>query len=137
MDDIKYYLSPKGEEDKESKLVYSSVYRQWSSSVSVWHPPTDLFETENALIVRIEIAGMKDSDFSITLEDRTLSIHGSREGRSEPQAYFQMEIHSGEFLSLLELPSPVNYDEIAAEYVDGFLQVVLPKEKPKKIEVRD
>ena len=39
-----------------------------------WRPPTDVYETEEAIMVRMEIAGMNESDFVIELKGRLLLI---------------------------------------------------------------
>jgi HSP20 family protein len=100
-----------------------------------WRPPTDVYETEEAIIVRVEIAGMKDADFIISLEGRHLSIRGIRADVSERRAYYQMEIPFGEFDTEIELPSAVIVDEVQASYREGFLKVVLPKARPRCVRV--
>jgi HSP20 family protein len=50
-------------------------------------------------------------------------------------AYHQLEILSGEFISLVELPVPVQYDKVSADYADGFLTITLPKTEIVRVEV--
>jgi HSP20 family protein len=100
-----------------------------------WRPPTDIYETKDAIIVRIEIAGMRDSDFSITLSDHTLSVEGIRTNIDDRTTYHQMEIRFGEFLSEINILWPVDAKSVEAEYKDGFLRLVLPKTKPHKVEI--
>lgn len=102
-----------------------------------WRPPTDVYETENTVIVRIEIAGMQETDFTISLRDRYLLIKGVRQDIPERRAYHLMEIRYGEFMSEVELPVPVVVEEVQAEYRSGFLTVVLPKPKPRQIRITD
>lgn len=102
-----------------------------------WRPPTDVFETDIAFIVRVEIAGMEEEDFSIELDGRNLFIRGVRPDQQERRAYHQMEILFGEFSSELEMPAPVKPDEVRADYQNGFLRVILPKAQPQKIEIVD
>jgi HSP20 family protein len=101
----------------------------------VWRPSTDVLETENGLVVRVEIAGMRDGDFSITLNDKTLFIKGSRAVLTEGRAFYQMEIPFGEFSTEVELPFPIDSMGIDAVYQDGFLRIWLPKIKPHKISI--
>ena len=103
----------------------------------VWRPPTDVFETEEAIVVRVEIAGMEESEISIVLQDRSLVIHGVRQDVSERRAYHQMEISFGEFVSEIELPDPIIAEEVVAEYKNGFLKVHLPLVRPHRIHVDD
>ena len=103
----------------------------------IWRPPTDVYETETAVVVRVEIAGMKDEDFSVSLTGRNLVIRGLRPDVAERKAYHQMEIFFGEFKSEVELPGPVIADRVRAEYQKGFLTVILPKQHARKIQVED
>jgi len=108
----------------------------WQVSSSGWNPPTDVFETEDNLIVRVEIAGMKDADFEVAIENRILMISGHRSEPNERRAYHQMEIRFGKFEIAVEIPVPVEIERSVAEYKDGFLVVQLPKASPKHIEVK-
>ena len=108
-----------------------------SSRSCVWSPPTDVYETEEAVIVRVEVAGMREEDFEVTLEERFLTIRGTRPDISERRAYHQLEIPFGEFVSDVELPVPVAADQIEAIYQSGFLRLVLPKKTPHQIRVEN
>lgn len=108
-----------------------------TSRVHIWRPYTDVYETEDAYTVRVEIAGMRNADFTLSLEERFLIISGIRPDVLERRAYHQMEIPFGEFLSEVELPGPVNVDGVEATYQDGFLRIVLPKVRPKHIDIVD
>jgi HSP20 family protein len=100
----------------------------WQVRSSIWSPPTDLYETKEAYVVRVEIAGMREEDFEVLLENNTISISGSRPDLTEKQrAYQQMEIRFGKFSTTLNLPGPINAEHARAEYKDGFLTVILPK----------
>ncbi len=103
----------------------------------VWRPPTDVYETETSVVVRVEIAGMRESDFSVSLEDRLLVIRGTRPDTSERRAFHQMEIPFGEFSTEIDLPVVVDLEGIEAIYRDGFLQIILPKAKSQHIQVGD
>jgi HSP20 family protein len=100
-----------------------------------WRPPTDVYETEEGYVVRVEIPGMRDGNFSVSVENNILTITGSRPDTSEKRAFHQMEIRFGEFSTELELPPNVNINQIQADYEDGFLKVFLPKAQPKQIHV--
>ncbi len=102
-----------------------------------WRPPTDVYETEDAMVVRVEIAGMKEEDFTISLEDRLLLVRGIRPDTPERRAYHQMEIPFGDFSTEVELPYPVAAGEIEAIYRDGFLRIVLPKARPHQVQVEE
>ena len=101
----------------------------------VWRPPTDVFETGDEVVVRVEIAGMEETGFTVVLDGRDLFVRGVRPDTSERRAYHQMEIRFGEFGSDVELPVDVVSEEIQAVYLNGFLNIRLPKAQPKKIKV--
>jgi HSP20 family protein len=109
----------------------------WRLSVRspAWRPPADIYETEQAFIVRVEIAGMRESDFAIELNGRYLSIRGVRPDPAERRAYHQMEIRFGEFLFEVELPAHIEVDQVQAIYQNGFLRVTLPKARPRQVPI--
>jgi HSP20 family molecular chaperone IbpA len=101
----------------------------------VWRPPTDAYETDDTVVIRVEIAGMREEDFSVSLEDRSVIIRGIRQDTPERRAYQQMEIPFGEFSTEIELPCTVAAQSIQAVYQDGFLRIVFPKVRPYKVQV--
>ena len=103
----------------------------WQVKSSVWDPPTDVYETEEAYVVCMEIAGMREENFEVSVQNDTLYIMGFRPDYPARRAYHQMEIRSGKFATVIGLPGPVNIDNALAEYQDGFLTITLPKETSK------
>ncbi|MBI5934039.1 MAG: Hsp20/alpha crystallin family protein [Chloroflexi bacterium] len=120
--------------ERRRDLVHSI---SWTVRSSAWSPPTDVYETEDAIIVRVEVAGMREEDFEIALEDGFLKISGTRPDVPERRAYHQMEIRFGKFSTAVGLPAPVNVEKSQAEYEDGFLTITLPKTKPNFIQVKE
>ena len=101
-----------------------------------WSPPTDVYETDASFVVRVEVAGMHESDFTINVEDNFLVISGVRSESPERRIYRQMEIRFGEFSVAVELPLGVDVNNAQADYENGFLNVVLPKLKPTNINIK-
>jgi HSP20 family protein len=99
----------------------------WQVRSSVWNPPTDVYETEQNLIIKVEVAGMRDEDFEVAIEENILIILGIRPDQSERRAYHQMEIMYGKFEIAIQLPVNIDIDHALAEYKDGFLIITLPK----------
>ncbi len=100
-----------------------------------WCPPTDIYETEDAVIVRVEIAGMHDAEITISLDDEFLIVQGVRPDKPEQRSYHQMEIRFGEFKTQVSLHWAIDSTKIDAEYQDGFFRLTLPKAKPHRIEI--
>src|SRR5207245_6706365 len=53
-----------------------------------WKPPTDIFETDDALVVCMDIAGMRSEDFSVQLADGILTIGGERKVRRDGKPHY-------------------------------------------------
>jgi HSP20 family protein len=104
-----------------------SVHLHLSMRSPAWRPPTDVYEIDDAVIVRVEIAGMHETDFSIILDGRYLSIRGVRQDVTERRAYHQMEIRFGEFNVDVEMPAAIDVENVQATYQNGFLKIILPK----------
>lgn len=101
-----------------------------------WSPPTDVYETEVSFVVRLEAAGMRESDFNVEIDDNTLVISGVRTDSPERRAYRQMEIRYGEFSSGVELPPGIDVQHAEANYEDGFLVIIFPKIKSMGIAIQ-
>ena len=102
-----------------------------------WRPPTDVYETDEAVIVRVEIAGMRDADFVVTLHDQLLMISGQRADPAPKVAYHQLEVRYGEFRTEVYLHWAVEPTDISAVYQDGFLIITLPKARVRQVRVTD
>ena len=100
-----------------------------------WVPSVDIHETEDSVLVKCEIAGVKAEDLHVALsaDDRVLTIAGIRKEQQDERSgrlrCHQLEVYFGPFERAVQLPQqvPVNRDLISAVYKDGFLVVTLPK----------
>jgi HSP20 family protein len=119
-------------------LLFSASWPRSLRRGVVWVPPTDVFETEDQIVVQVEVSGVKQSDLTVSLQDRRLIISGTRSDHGPSQrAYHQMQVRFGDFSTEVELPTPIDENGIDASYVDGFLRIVLPKRKPRQIDVQE
>jgi HSP20 family molecular chaperone IbpA len=101
----------------------------------IWRPPTDVYETDTCIVVKVEIAGMAESDFVIALESRRLIISGVRHDPAAKVGYQQMEILYGHFETDVHVPRAIDEDGIEATYQNGFLSVTLPKAQPRQVPI--
>jgi len=104
----------------------------------VWHPPTDVFETGDSIIMIVEISGLQEGDYELTFENRVLTVSGRRRDPGHKVAYHQMEIRYGKFRTRVYLPWPLQATDegIHATYEDGFLRVELQKPEVRRVPVR-
>lgn len=119
------------------KEVLHAVGWQVQVRSGVWSPPTDVYETDSNYVVRVEVAGMREDGFDLSVEDKFLMISGNRPDVPERRAYQQMEIRFGKFESVVGIPGPIDLEASRAEYKEGFLTVTLPKAKPNHIKIED
>src|SRR6266568_846601 len=99
-----------------------------------WKPRTDVYETDDELIVHMDIAGMQADDFSVELDEGILRISGERTTRqpgSGKRHYHAMEVQIGPFERRFRLPVVVDPASIKATYEHGFLEVRLAKQPPR------
>lgn len=134
---IRKSRTPSGHPVESRREVLHAVGWQVQVRAGIWSPPTDVYETQLAYVVRVEIAGMREDDFEITIEDKFLTISGNRPDVPERRAYQQMEIRFGKFETVVGLPGPVDLEAARADYTEGFLTVTLPKAKPNQIQVEE
>ena len=110
------------------------------SSVAVWTPPVDIYETDNEVVVRADLPGIDQRDLDIRLENNVLTLKGERKMEQEVKEdnYHRIESAYGTFVRSFTLPAIVEEDKIKAEYKNGVLKIVLPKKeqaKPRQIKV--
>lgn len=107
---------------------------------SQWLPATDIFDTENDYVVKMDVPGFDKKDMQIEFKDSILSVKGEKqEEHAEGVEYFLGERHHGNFYRSFRLPRDVDGKKINAKLKDGILElrVAKPKEKkPKQIEVK-
>lgn len=130
--------STKRDSDRSQDTIINdpaSLHWHLSRHSSAWRPPTDVFETQDHILVRVEIAGMREDGFSIEIDGRHLIIRGTRQDVAEKRAYHQMEIRFGDFIIDFDLPTQINTDQVEAVYKNGFLLIQLPKARPRQIPI--
>src|ERR1041384_2293421 len=96
---------------------------------SHWVPNTDVYVTEDSLVIKVELAGMRKEDLELTVEGNQLTITGHRpDGCRAPKCKFLvMEIDYGSFQSVIELPPGYDLSQAKAAYQNGFLRVDVPQ----------
>ena len=106
-----------------------------------WTPAVDIYEDEEGLTLRVELAGVEPRDVDIRFENGTLTLKGDRklEREEKRENYHRVERQYGAFTRSFSLPGTVDAEKIRAESKNGVLVVTLPKKpeaKPKSIQVK-
>jgi HSP20 family protein len=108
-------------------------------AASAW-PPTNVFETKEAFVVKAEVPGLAEGDVSVSVEDEALVIRGERRSQV-PEGY---KVHVRErapvaFARKVAVPARIDFAAVTASLKDGVLTVTLPKSKeslPRQIAVK-
>jgi HSP20 family protein len=108
---------------------------------TVMAPALDVSEKDNSFEIHVDIPGIESKDVDVQVLGNTVTISGSRKEEKEEKGktFHRIERSSGSFSRTVTLPCEVNEKEVAAEYTNGVLSVILPKSesaKPKKVNVK-
>ncbi len=96
-----------------------------------WIPKVDLSETNDAYIVRLEVAGVRKKDLDVAMDGTVLTISGQRGmGHIGKEKYIWREREDGHFVRVLRLPTEVEEGKMKASVGNGLLTVHLPKAEP-------
>src|SRR5436305_11557077 len=93
-----------------------------------WVPNTDIYTTDNGIVIKVELAGMRSDYLEITVEGNRLRISGNRPDgcRAAKANFLVMEINYGPFESVLEVPPGYDLGQAKAAYLNGFLRIDVP-----------
>ena len=101
------------------------------------YPNAELTDTEEALILKLEVPGMKPEDIEIEATVKSVSVKGERkfEVAAEDADKTRSEFRYGSFDRVISLPARIQNTEVKAEYKDGILYLTLPKAEAEKNKV--
>jgi len=108
--------------------------------MSDWRPAVDIFDTDNAIVIKAELPGIKKDDVSIDVKGNVLTIKGERsfDKETKEENYYRKERCFGKFQRSFTLPEAVNPEAIKANFKNGVLEIEVPKpegKKPKQISI--
>jgi len=126
------------------QLVHDALRQSHQSILqrsATWRPLADIRESAEMLMVKIELAGMKEEEIDVTLYEDALLVSGER--HEEPEGnenvyYHEAQIRYGPFRIEVLLLLPIDREGVKARYENGFLWVDLPKlpqNKPERVRI--
>jgi HSP20 family protein len=100
-----------------------------------------MYQTDDEIVVKGSLPGIKADDISITITGDALTIRGEvKEQQSKDEASYHLrERRFGSFSRTIPLPTVVVADKAKADFENGILTLTLPKAeelKPKTITVK-
>jgi len=106
----------------------------------VFVPPADIYESEDALTVVLEMPGVQKANIDVRVEEGTLQIDGRLDvAKYEGLMPLYTEYNIGHYARSFRLSNKIDQSKIAAELKDGVLSLTLPKAeeaKPRTIKVK-
>lgn len=99
------------------------------SRVGAWRPPAEVYESDSELVVTIELAGVREEDVTVVVDEKVLHVTGVRNHvcGDQRRMYHEMGIAYGPFEAAVFLPFPIELDDVEAIYENGFLRITLPR----------
>jgi HSP20 family protein len=128
-------------QDQVNRLFEDNFTRDRSghADLATWAPPVDIYETENELVVKVDLPDLQDKDIDVRVENNMLTIRGERKFDDvHEDNYLRVERAYGSFMRSFSLPNTVSSENIRAEYHNGVLSLHMAKleeSKPKQIKI--
>jgi HSP20 family protein len=109
-----------------------------------WYPEIDVFESDNRLVTKIDLPGMKKEDVKVEVTDGQLAISGERKSEAEEKGeeFYRCEREYGSFYRSVPLPEGAKLEDVKAIFADGVLEVSVPlparpESKVRKVEIQE
>ncbi len=127
-------LDPFAGLQKEMDDLMNRFQADWNGERLPAIPAADLYETDEALTIRMDIPGLKAEEINVEVSGNTIRITGEHKQEKEEKGktWHRIERRSGSFARALSLPTPVKDDKVTAECKDGVLTITLPKTEAAK-----
>ena len=128
-------------QDQVNRLFEDNFTRDRSghADLATWAPPVDIYETENELVVKVDLPDLQEKDIDVRVENNMLTIRGERKFDDvHEDNYLRVERAYGSFMRSFSLPNTVSSENIRAEYHNGVLSLHMAKleeSKPKQIKI--
>lgn len=109
-------------------------------STRIWSPTVDVYEDQDAIVIKADLPGVKQDDIDVELNGEILTIRGERKFEDEERRenYVRVERQYGAFQRSFTIGIPVEGEKVRATFRNGILELTIPKaevNKPKKVQV--
>jgi HSP20 family protein len=110
------------------------------SAMGSFVPAVDVYEDAQALVLKLEIPGVRSEDLDVRLENQTLTVKGERklEAGLKQENFHRIERRFGSFARTFTLPQTVDTESLTASYEAGVLTVSIAKKaeaKPRQVKI--
>ena len=101
---------------------------------SAWRPMTDIYETKESYVFKVELPGFKKEDIKVEFSGETLTLRGERKQEEETknENCHRLERSYGLFERSFTIPKNVDSKKIDAALKDGVLVLTIPKREEEQ-----
>lgn len=139
------------DQDRGTEITFNSPFRETAAAEEKLSASSlednegqltiDVYQTDNDIVIKSTIAGVKPEDIDVTINNDMVTIHGERRNEEEvtEENYYYQECYWGGFSRSVILPVDVIAEKAEASMKNGILTIRLPKadsNKTKRIQVR-
>ena len=115
--------------------------RAWTAPTGEFLAPMDIYQRPDALVVKVDLPGVKPEDVEITIQGNTLSVRGEvkQEEEVKGEDYLVQERRYGSFVRSVTLPEGLAPDKAEASFENGVLTITIPKAeeaKPRTVRIK-
>jgi HSP20 family protein len=131
-----------------TRTEFDDIVNRWFGSDQGWgqwpaggfNVPTDVFHTDDRLVIRMELPGVNPDDVDVTIQENVLLINGTRKFPfdADKVRFIRRGTFYGDFTQKVALGKGLNVEGIGANYENGVLEVTIPyaeEVQPKKIAI--
>ncbi|MBN1542102.1 Hsp20/alpha crystallin family protein [candidate division KSB1 bacterium] len=96
---------------------------------ALWEPNTDIVENQDAVFIRLELAGVEANDLCVKIKNGCLMVSGERKDvrPQKPLFFHQLELRYGPFFKSIAIPDALEHNPIEAHLKQGMLEIILSK----------
>jgi len=123
-------------------FLESSLALPSSEKIMAMRPAIELKQTDKDYKVKIQLPGVKKEDIHVDVENDSLTISAEikqekkEEKKEENEKIHTSEFRYGKYTRTIVFDNPIKADDSVAEYKDGVLSIVMPKQKVEKPETK-
>ncbi len=107
---------------------------------AVWRPSIEVKQTEHEYKVKVQLPGVKKEDIDVELDNEFMTVTAEieeekeeKEEKEKNEKYHTCEFRYGKYKRTISFDQPIKQDEANAEYKNGVLKIIIPKQHAENI----
>ncbi len=107
---------------------------------AVWRPSIEVKQTEHEYKVKVQLPGVKKEDIDVELDNEFMTVTAEieedkeeKEEKEKNEKYHTCEFRYGKYKRTISFDQPIKQDEAKAEYKNGVLKIIIPKQHAENI----